>query len=726
MKRYMKYMAALILAACTLPSCSTDDFMSGSMAEGEGAVALSARITISDGTVLEAPSEIKIYNGNNELVRRYSGNGLPGDIYLMAGDYKVVVTIGEDKDAAFDNKYYTGENTFTVVAGQSTAVAVTCKRHNVEAEVVFDQSVTDNFGGTAKAWVALASEDNIYLLGQGQLKELMYSESGKGYFKLPEGVTTLIYKFEGTHSDTSYGATGYISKSGKIEGIAAGANAKVGFKFSPDAPGYIEIFKAYVDKSTEEYTEDIIWTDITIEGAGVDLNAEQTYIPGTTAPVTYQVTTLTGTKRVRMRVDEVNYNIITDGAKAADCPAGVDVVITDNDAEVTFGTEFFAAVGGGDHLMRFTATDGAGGVLYQDTPFRVQGLLPVTEADYDLWNNTVTMKALVLDANANNTVALTVGTQTVNAVSKGNNIYAATFAPEWTQTPNTEEIKLINPPYPDYFVLTDGTGVFAGRTYATNGVINGVNYTGASFTTRSGDIIPGGDMENGSLSCFSNSNSGATMWGSGNNGTVQSLGGFSLCEQSTKSGMGGSHCAKLNSGTALGQMAAGNLFTGTFSMSGTTGTVGFGQKYTYTARPSGLKFKYHAKIGTVNENGHDGPLAKNSQDEGSIYVCIVDWSARHNVSSGTGDPTGFWNPAAQTEMPNCGKIIAYGQMAVKASTSGDAMVEGIIPLRYYDTACAAPTGNYTIIIACSNSTYGDFMNGCSSNEMYVDDFQWVY
>ena len=25
-----------------------------------------------------------------------------------------------------------------------------------------------------------------------------------------------------------------------------------------------------------------------------------------------------------------------------------------------------------------------------------------------------------------------------------------------------------------------------------------------------------------------------------------------------------------------------------------------------------------------------------------------------------------------------------------------------------------------------DASYGDFMNGCSSNELYVDDFEWVY
>ena len=158
-----------------------------------------------------------------------------------------------------------------------------------------------------------------------------------------------------------------------------------------------------------------------------------------------------------------------------------------------------------------------------------------------------------------------------------------------------------------------------------------------------------------------------------------------------------------------------------------SGTVGFGQKYNYTARPKSLKFKYHATVGTVDFDKWETIIAKGEQDITTIYVAIVDWSARHNVTSGTGAaPTGVWDPAAQTSLEGSGAIIAYGIMDITSTTSGDAMVEGEIPLRYYSTDTAAPAGNYTLVISCATSKYGDFMNGCSTNVLYVDDFTWGY
>lgn len=106
-------------------------------------------------------------------------------------------------------------------------------------------------------------------------------------------------------------------------------------------------------------------------------------------------------------------------------------------------------------------------------------------------------------------------------------------------------------------------------------------------------------------------------------------------------------------------------------------------------------------------------------------MAIVDWSSRHRVASGTGAPTGTWDPAETTQTAE-GKLIAYGSLFIDKSTEGGQMVEATLPLNFYDPAAARPTGKYSIIISCSTSAYGDYMVGCTTNVMYVDDFQWVY
>ena len=53
------------------------------------------------------------------------------------------------------------------------------------------------------------------------------------------------------------------------------------------------------------------------------------------------------------------------------------------------------------------------------------------------------------------------------------------------------------------------------------------------------------------------------------------------------------------------------------------------------------------------------------------------------------------------------------------------MIPVELPIQYYDTT-AKPSGRYSLVISCATSAYGDYMNGCTSNVMYVDDFEWVY
>ena len=86
-------------------------------------------------------------------------------------------------------------------------------------------------------------------------------------------------------------------------------------------------------------------------------------------------------------------------------------------------------------------------------------------------------------------------------------------------------------------------------------------------------------------------------------------------------------------------LAAGNLFTGSFNYASMTGTVKFGSKYTYTARPKALRVKYHATTGDIDIVRSQNPapgVAKGDPDKCRIFVAIVDWSQPHTVVSGTG------------------------------------------------------------------------------------------
>lgn len=97
----------------------------------------------------------------------------------------------------------------------------------------------------------------------------------------------------------------------------------------------------------------------------------------------------------------------------------------------------------------------------------------------------------------------------------------------------------------------------------------------------------------------------------------------------------------------------------------------------------------------------------------------------YKVFAGTKAPTGTWDPETQTEAAN-GPIIGYASKFIEETTQGDEMVEVILPINYYQDTAAAPDGKYNIVVSCSTSAYGDYMDACTTNVMYVDDFEWVY
>ena len=70
-------------------------------------------------------------------------------------------------------------------------------------------------------------------------------------------------------------------------------------------------------------------------------------------------------------------------------------------------------------------------------------------------------------------------------------------------------------------------------------------------------------------------------------------------------------------------------------------------------------------------------------------------------------------------------ILAYGDHKFTASTDGWQTIT--IPIVYNDRdATPIPSKAYNIMISCSSDCYGAFFCGSQSNELYVDDFEWIY
>ena len=336
----------------------------------------------------------------------------------------------------------------------------------------------------------------------------------------------------------------------------------------------------------------------------------------------------------------------------------------------------------------------------------------------DLWQNTGTVTALISADEYASGAALEYRIkgdtewQPMQESGYDAGILTATIAPEWKTETNPNGLTV--------YKLVPKKGLFAGHTYEFRLLVGG-SEQGAplEYTAPAGNTIPNGDMEDASMSCWTQNNKTAEFWGSGNNTFTKGL-----CTQAP---FAGGMRAKLQATSAVGVLASGNLFTGLFQKDLITrGVVSFGQTYAWKARPRALKVQYFAEhIGPVDIDKKFGaPIGMGDQDRARIMVAIVDWNARREVGSGTEPPTGTWDPqeAASTEQ---GKIIAYGSLFIGESSTGDRMIDTELELHFYDRE-AKPSGLYQLVISCSTSAYGDFMTGCKSNVLYIDNFEWAY
>ena len=285
-----------------------------------------------------------------------------------------------------------------------------------------------------------------------------------------------------------------------------------------------------------------------------------------------------------------------------------------------------------------------------------------------------------------------------------------------------------------------GTGVFAATTYEVRIAKDGQAVDSKEFATAAGDKIPNGDMSGWSKRIWIDGSNnefpitypnpeGMKVWDSGNNAFLEQNNGEEtlftpLCRQDeTEPGT-----ARLQARMVLDFVfAPGNMFTGDFDYSGFSGTVNFGKPYAWTARPRALKVRYKAQIGKIDKVGSydpDGASYQDKQDCARIFVAVVNWKAQHGVTSGMTEPAGMWDPATAKSLDE-GAILGYGDLVITQTATG--WIEATLPFNWYAKDAANPaSAPFSLVISCATSMRGDYLTGCSTNTMQVDDFEWAY
>ena len=402
------------------------------------------------------------------------------------------------------------------------------------------------------------------------------------------------------------------------------------------------------------------------------------------------------------------------------------------------------APAGSEHTFSVYVT-GLGGTTPTEPQAKLTFRIPFTPTisynnDADLWTNTATISGTVNPTAKQVQVQYRIkGADTWNTLDVSN-IDAATGTFTINIIPTkTEQIRQNSQGTELSSITIDGnTGIFAGHTYEYQLLAdNVVVATGTEFTTTAGNQITNGSLETwkdaNQFTCKGSMYEGYIydFWGSGFASSSFTPG---ICSRDNNiENRTGTYCAKLsaayNTTMNANIPAPGNLFTGDFTVKlnilNPGGTVSFGKNFAYNARPQAIKFKYHATLYNVEYALYGEKIPVGQLDKARIMACIVDWNSQRQVSAGKYTPTGTWDPEDSNELTE-GKIIGYASKMIETSTEGNKLIEVTLPINYYFDTDTAPTGAYTIVISCTTSAYGDYMNASTKNILYVDDFQWVY
>lgn len=722
MNKIAKYilMAGVVLMAAACEKEQT--------ATGEGGVNFDINLSaetraVNGGDFTPETLKVRIYREDGALIRRYTSmEEIPAPLYLVAGNYSILVEAGDKENTAFadpadaaalqQSLCYRGEQPFTVSAHATTNIAVTCPTENTKATVVFDTASTEHENSLlTDVKIQLAAMSSTATTVEGyeadvtaaEAPALTFNGAGAGYFLLPEEVTSIVWAFSATHPED-----GVVSKVGTISNVEAGKGYKVSFRYSKTPDGFMGI-QVFVDDTIDEIENDFDFKpqpEITGDGITTALN---TYTDGSTVTLVCESIN----DLVSLSLGGVEF--LSEGAVVEGAVTGLTATVLESSkVQIVLSADYFATLRGAYQNLEFGMTD-TGGDYTQKIQFVKTGLVS-TATTADLWANTASFEAVVTSSASN--VAVHYRKQGTSEWAEAQLTAGADMSYTGVSTAVWSESTNVN----GYTVYTPNTAksIFANSAYEYQLVVDGTVVDSAVLNTSTSQSIPSASLEDTSLSCWTQSNTSAPFWGSGNN-TYKS----NLCTQSSRTGQDGSYCAYLKCSETLGMLASGNIFTGTFSMSGFSGTVSFGVKYDWQARPSALKVKVWHNLGAVTTTKYSSAIPEGDPDQGVIQAVVIDWSSQHKVTSGASEPSGVWSPENGTDASSCGKVLGYGVTYPTGKTSGSSMVELEIPIVWYDKT-SKPSSNYTLILSAATSRYGDYMNGCNTNEMYIDHFQWVY
>lgn len=730
--RIIKYHIAVALTCMSfcMGACKEDRDIAGEQGTLQLSVGMSDKITVASRTLsseeqtqLKQACKVRIYN-ETSLVRKYEGtDNVPSSIPLMSGTYSVRVTAGDSVAASFDQRFFEGNEEFTITKGQQSPVEVKCGIANTVLAFTWDESLKEAFEGDCQVTVTSATGELVYSSANAD---------AKGYFSLPADNRKLTCKFTATKL-----TGGTYEQTTELTDAQPATLYNMTCKYT--ATGQETTGGAWLTLSVDETPLSEETTTIGIkqrpvivckDADNIEYDLEQPMYLATNTKGTYYliVSTSSPLKGALLQNDRFtefgvpanSMDLMNLGGKDASVEAsGISlhapnaIMETGGTWKIQFSEELIAKMTAqeGQVTTTLTATDKNGKQRMVTWNIVVSNAtVATTEAiPYEIWTSKATLHGKVTGTLAS--------TPKFQYRVKGSGSSWTTVDADLTESTFSKEITGLNPGTTYEYQAMDGTQA---------------STVTCEFTTET-TFQP----ENASFEAVSDSSSiilihgtgQSTWWDTGNHGSstmnknvttpdtsVKHSGNQSLLLSSQFVGMG-----------KIGKFASGNLFAGKYlDTEGTDGVLGWGRPC--TSRPKALKVYVRYEPAIV-DNGGDY-IANGATDQGIIYVAIGDWAGQE-ANGGTWPFVVRTKKASSLFSTEKGTysgdgIIAYGEKTFEeAYNDGGNMKELTINLDY-DNFGGNQRKPTSIIIVASASKYGDYFQGGDGSKMWLDDMELIY
>lgn len=715
---------------------------------GEGSLRLTTEIrgdyektrSVSSEDLASLRKKCVVYIENSKgVIRKYKGvDNIPEHIQLAIGDYVAEGWSGDSVSASFDAKFYRGYQRFEISEGDNS-LTLRCNIANVIVSVA-PESLDINL---KELKVTFSHSRGSLVFDESNII------SAKGYFMMPNADKDLDYKIEGVRNNgDSY------EKCGKIMGVQraheyvvtltedetqiteGGALIKLEIQDIPVIEEEVEIFTAptvsgigcNIDKQIVAKNSSFNDTRVYIKGyfglSSVLMNFSNNFSGFVSGQNILQGDVIANLKEKGILIER------TTSEDASSSLENGKVLV--DELYVTFTSQFLNGLAPSDveYSVTFEATDArhltnVGVVRFANTENAVEHIDPVGANEMpDPVSSpmTVLAKSATLSASIYDSEKAT--NPGINYRKAGESAWIPAY-PSSRSMLNATRGECI-----PYSVIV--TGLEPSTTYEYAAFCDGFQSSDIkTFTTETPWIIPNSSFEDWSsysastllgtktvVLPWSEGDKNASYWGSGNEGSATA--GLTLTDKSTDLLHSGTYSVRLESNKAMGIIAAGNLFVGTYvKTDGTNGVLSLGRQYN-SSHPEKLTVwaNYRPASGVTVKSGNEGFVPNgfaDGLDHGQIYVALT--TEQVEIRTNPNDRKLF-----EESDP---VVLAYGQVTWTGNIGPDGALEKIeIPLSY--KASARNTEAKYLVIVASASKYGDYFSGAKGSVMYLDDFQLEY